>query len=405
MVQLKKLPQEYIEAQPVIKKLEKAGFEVYFVGGSVRDTLLDQPIHDVDIATSAFPQEIKAIFPRTIDVGIKHGTVLVLVGEKNYEITTFRTESTYQDFRRPDHVEFVRSLTEDLKRRDFTINAFALKEDGTIIDLFGGLEDLENHLLRAVGDPHERFHEDALRMMRGLRFVSQLGFKLEEATFTSIKENQALLAKISVERITIEFVKMLLGKHRDRGLKMFVATGCYNYCPGLKDQEAALEAFSELKGPKISYESQAWVLLIDRLQLDEQKIRPFLKSWKCSNDLIHTVQVVFAGLKRRRQAFFSAKELYELGLGNALLVESLLPYYGFTTRLEDVEQAYTKLPIKRLSDLAINGNDLLKVFPQPAGSWLKEILSVCEDQVINCQLPNEKQALLSFAKTLLKNNG
>src|SRR5699024_5076540 len=196
----KQLPREYQKAIPVLNKLEQAGFEAYFVGGSVRDILLDQPIHDVDIATSAFPEEIKQLFPKTIDIGIEHGTVLVLAEEEQYEITTFRTESTYQDYRRPDHVEFVRSLEEDLKRRDFTINAFALKEDGQIIDLFDGLADLENQILRAVGDPQERFHEDALRMMRGIRFVSQIGFTLEQETAAAIQANHSLLGKISVER-------------------------------------------------------------------------------------------------------------------------------------------------------------------------------------------------------------
>ncbi len=175
---------------------------------------MKQNIHDVDIATSAFPEEIKQLFPKTIDIGIEHGTVLALVDDEQYEITTFRTESTYQDYRRPDSVEFVRSLEEDLKRRDFTINAFALKEDGQIIDLFDGLSDLENQVLRAVGNPHERFHEDALRMMRGLRFVSQLGFELEAETALAIQENHHLLEKISVERINVEFVKMLLGQER-----------------------------------------------------------------------------------------------------------------------------------------------------------------------------------------------
>ena len=208
-MKLKQLPREYQKAIPVLNKLEQAGFEAYFVGGSVRDILLDQPIHDVDIATSAFPEEIKQLFPKTIDIGIEHGTVLVLAEEEQYEITTFRTESTYQDYRRPDHVEFVRSLVEDLKRRDFTINAFALKEDGQIIDLFDGLADLENQILRAVGDPQERFHEDALRMMRGIRFVSQIGFTLEQETAAAIQANHSLLGKISVERINVEFINML----------------------------------------------------------------------------------------------------------------------------------------------------------------------------------------------------
>ena len=179
-MRINNLPQEFKKALPVIDKLNQAGYEACFVGGSVRDCILNLPIHDVDIATSAFPAEIKEVFEKTIDVGIEHGTVLVLHQDESYEITTFRTESTYQDYRRPDHVDFVRSLEEDLKRRDFTINALALNAQGQIIDLFHGLEDLQNKRLKAVGIAAERFQEDALRMMRGLRFVSQLGFDLEE---------------------------------------------------------------------------------------------------------------------------------------------------------------------------------------------------------------------------------
>ena len=148
---------QFKQALPIIDKIEEAGFEAYFVGGSVRDTLLNKPINDVDIATSAKPNEIKEIFPKTIDVGIEHGTVMVLWKDASYEITTFRTESTYQDFRRPDTVEFVRSLKEDLKRRDFTINALAMDRDGKIIDYFNGQKDLENNLIKAVGIPEERF--------------------------------------------------------------------------------------------------------------------------------------------------------------------------------------------------------------------------------------------------------
>src|SRR5699024_11149974 len=153
------------------------------------DCILNLPIHDVDIATSAFPAEIKGVFHKTLAVGIEHGTGLVLHKEESYEITTFRTESTYQDYRRPDHVDFVRSLEEDLKRRDFTINALALDPTGRVIDLFNGLEDLEQRRLKAVGVAEERFHEDALRMMRGLRFVAQLGFDLEEKTQVAIMNN------------------------------------------------------------------------------------------------------------------------------------------------------------------------------------------------------------------------
>lgn len=203
---------EFKKALPVLNKLIDAGYEAYFVGGSVRDRILDLDVNDVDIATSAQPLEIKKIFKRTVDVGIEHGTIMVLVGDESYEITTFRTESTYRDFRRPDSVTFVRSLEEDLKRRDFTMNAIALDNKGNIMDPFHGMADIDKGIIRAVGNPHERFKEDALRMMRAVRFSAQLDFQIESETMVSIRENAPLLEKIAVERIQIEFEKLLIGQ-------------------------------------------------------------------------------------------------------------------------------------------------------------------------------------------------
>lgn len=397
-MKLKELPNEYQQALPILKKIEKAGHEAYFVGGSVRDVLLHHPIHDVDIATSAFPAEIKEIFSKTIDVGIEHGTVLVLEKTGQYEITTFRTESTYQDFRRPDHVEFVRSLKEDLKRRDFTINAFALKEDGEIVDLFDGLNDLNQHLLRAVGNPHERFFEDALRMMRGLRFVGQLGFDLEKETFTAIKKNHSLLEKISVERINVEFVKLLLGNYRKKGIENFIKSQCFEYCPGLSGKEKELQAFAGLPEKAIKYESQAWVLLIDQLAIKEADIRAFLKSWKCSNEMIKTVQAVFYGLQVRKAQPFTADLLYQLGERQAVLVEELLWFYNKSPNIENVRENYQQLPIHSLKELAVNGNDLIVYFDKKAGKWIKELLTYLENAVIHRQVANQKEELLQLAK-------
>ncbi|HRK99784.1 MAG TPA: CCA tRNA nucleotidyltransferase, partial [Trichococcus flocculiformis] len=177
---------EFQKAIPIIEAIERAGYEAYFVGGSVRDALLHLDISDVDIASSAMPEEIQRIFPITFDVGIQHGTVMVLHERETYEITTFRTESKYEKFRRPEKVEYVRSLQDDLKRRDFTINAIAIDRHGNIKDFFSGQEDLANKLIRAVGNPEERFREDALRMMRAARFVSQLDFEIEQATKEAI---------------------------------------------------------------------------------------------------------------------------------------------------------------------------------------------------------------------------
>jgi tRNA nucleotidyltransferase (CCA-adding enzyme) len=402
-MRLEQLPIEYQKALPVLRKIEGAGYEAYFVGGSVRDTLLGQPIHDVDIATSAFPEEIKQLFPRTIDIGIEHGTVLVLEEEEQYEITTFRTESAYQDYRRPDHVEFVRSLEEDLKRRDFTINAFALKEDGEIVDLFHGLEDLENQILRAVGNPNERFHEDALRMMRGIRFVSQLGFQLSEETAEAIQKNHALLEKISVERINIEFVKTLLGQNRKRGMETFVETECYIYCPGLREAGEALLRFGDLPEDQLKTEEQAWTLLLSQMVMEESEIRSFLKAWKCSNQMIKDVQALYHGLCARKEGLLSAEMLYLLGEKKACQVEELIGYFGETPQIESVIERYRALPIKELRELAIDGKVLLAAMDRKPGKWVSEALKQAETAVINEEIENQKEQLIEYVKRSLPN--
>lgn len=404
-MKLTKLPKEFAEAAPLLKKIEAAGYEAYFVGGSVRDTILGQPIHDVDIATSAFPAEIKALFPRTIDIGIEHGTVLVLWEQAQYEITTFRTEAAYQDYRRPDKVDFVRSLKEDLKRRDFTINALALQEDGVIIDLFDGLADIENQILRAVGHPQERFHEDALRMMRGLRFVSQLGFVLEKETLAAIHANHALLGKISVERIMIEFVKLLLGNHRNQALQAFVETECYIYCPGLREYGEALLRMADLPAIPLETETAAWVLLIDQIGLAPEAVRSFLKAWKCSNDCIRQVQTVYQALLMRRNGEWNDLLLYQFGLEATCLAEGLLLYDKLPNDPAKISQRYQQLPIHSLKELAINGRDLLQTVDRSSGPWLKEVLAAAEAAVITRKVPNEKEALLAFAQAYLAREG
>lgn len=198
----------------VLNRLEENGFSAYVVGGCVRDYLLGRPINDFDVATSALPEEMLEIFKdyRTVNNGIKHGTVAVVSEGKLVEVTTFRSDGTYTDSRRPDSVSFVRNIEEDLARRDFTINAMAYRESDGIIDLYGGQEDLKNKLIRCVGDPHKRFSEDALRIMRGMRFASTLGFGIEEETLSAMLETKHLLQKIAKERITSEFRGMLLGE-------------------------------------------------------------------------------------------------------------------------------------------------------------------------------------------------
>ncbi len=207
--------------QFIIQTIEQAGFEAYAVGGCVRDSILGREPDDWDITTSAKPEEIKQIFRHTVDTGIQHGTVTVLIKKECYEVTTYRIDGEYEDSRHPKEVNFTSLLSEDLRRRDFTINAMAYNNTDGLIDLFNGQEDLRQGIIRCVGDPRERFSEDALRIMRAVRFSAQLGYEIEEETAAAIKELSDTLRHISVERIQIELVKLLVSKHPEYMEKLY----------------------------------------------------------------------------------------------------------------------------------------------------------------------------------------
>lgn len=198
------------QVNSILESLQKSGYEAYVVGGCVRDALLGREPNDWDITTSALPMEVKSVFPRTIDTGLQHGTVTVLLGGIGYEVTTFRVDGVYEDGRHPKEVTFTPSLREDLKRRDFTINAMAYNNESGLVDLFGGQQDLENGIVRAVGDPVQRFTEDALRIMRAIRFSAQLGYEIEPETLRAASALAPNLRRISSERIREELEKTLV---------------------------------------------------------------------------------------------------------------------------------------------------------------------------------------------------
>ena len=194
----------------IIHTLQDNGYEAYAVGGCVRDSILGRVPGDWDITTSAMPEETKALFQKTFDTGIEHGTVTVLLDGEGYEVTTYRIDGEYEDSRHPKEVTFIRCLEEDLLRRDFTINAMAYNQKDGLVDLFGGIQDINRKVIRCVGDAHARFSEDALRILRGIRFAAQLGFEIEEDTRVGMKELAPTLKNISAERIQVELVKTLL---------------------------------------------------------------------------------------------------------------------------------------------------------------------------------------------------
>ena len=201
------------DVEKIIATIEDAGYEAFAVGGCIRDSILGREPNDWDITTSATPEQVKALFRRTIDTGIQHGTVTVMMHHIGYEVTTYRIDGEYEDSRHPKEVTFTADLLEDLKRRDFTINAMAYNYGAGLVDAFGGLQDLEKGIIRCVGDPMERFSEDALRMMRAVRFSAQLGYAIDPATKDAIRVLAPTLQKVSAERIQVELTKLVTSPH------------------------------------------------------------------------------------------------------------------------------------------------------------------------------------------------
>jgi len=384
----------FLKAKSVLEKIEKAGFEAYFVGGSVRNFLIDIPIEDVDIATSATPYELKEIFPKTFDVGIEHGTIIVIHNQIPYEITTFRTEGEYEDFRHPKEVTFVRSLHEDLKRRDFTMNAIAMSKEGKIIDPFDGQKDIKRKLIRTVGNPSERFHEDALRMMRAVRFVSQLSFQLEEETIRAIQNDVQLLDFIAVERKFTEFQKLLKGENRHQALNALVNLGLHHYLPRLSKYGKEIVQAAQIMGSRSLTVDEAWAILL--LFIERENPKDFLKSWRMSMNQLKTIESIMETYHERKRNGWSKKLIFQKGIDISKQAEhvfALIHQCSEEIGLLEVEQIYESLPIKDRSELAVNGHDLMEWMQMKSGVWIKDLLEKIEDAVLHNKVMNSKEAI------------
>ena len=386
----------FLEALPVMQQLVDAGYEAYFVGGSVRDMLLHKPISDVDIATSATPQEVKEIFPHTVDVGIEHGTVMVIYHKEGYEVTTFRTEEGYEDFRHPDKVTFVRSLEEDLKRRDFTINALAIGIDDQLIDFFDGIGDLERQCIRCVGDAKERFNEDALRMFRAVRFVGQLGFQVEEETKNAISLLKMNLSKVAVERMKVEFEKMIQSSYCKDALKLFVETGLYQACPLFDGKGEILLKLAEFPIKEMSV-LQAWILFVDELKLSDKEVTHLLKSWKSSNEQIRDVLVGYKTYRARKEEEWNFFLAYDCPYEVASEVEQLLIAQSKSTSMEGLEATYHSLPIRSMNDIHLNGHDIIRILKlDKKGPIIGQVLKTVEKMILEQSISNDAEVLETY---------
>lgn len=363
----------------VVEQLEHHGYEAVFVGGAVRDYLLGKRATDIDIATSAEPDEVKEVFETTIDVGIEHGTVLVLIDEEPIEVTTYRTgEENVQP-----HIE--KSLREDLSRRDFTMNALAMTKDQQLLDFFGGQQDLQKRLIRAVESPEKRFEEDPLRMLRAIRFASVLDFTIEEKTFHVMKQKAEMLQGVAVERIKAELDKLFVNMNPKRGCQLLVDSGLSKALPVSLIDWSELGAFSPFQSSRAGW---AIFMLLGKFRANEVSA-----AYKLSNDekrfLAH-VEKAYAG--RLRQAF-TVDDLY---LYDAMILYLVEKYYSIVyhekdeVSLNDFEQAKERLPIQSLKDLSVSGQDLLKWANVRGGRWVGEWMKKIERAVLHGQCENNR---------------
>ncbi|WP_113928631.1 CCA tRNA nucleotidyltransferase [Bacillus sp. P14.5] len=386
---MKVLPSIFQRALPVLKKLEEAGYQAYFVGGSVRDLLLNRTTNDIDIATSALPEQVKEVFPKTIDVGIEHGTVVAVYNKIPYEITTFRSEDNYKDHRRPESVTFITSLKEDLQRRDFTINAMAMDSTGEIHDPFRGREDLKEKVIRTVGDADERFKEDALRMMRAVRFMSQLNFKIETETIKSIENNRNTLKYIAVERISAEFEKLVSAPYKRSSFNILEETKLYEYLPELKE-EVVMSA-AALPIDHLSNE-QMWLLL-------NYLTKPrsgFLDPWRLPAKKMKYITKAIAFLCERKESEWDSYRLYHAGVSMAVDVERVYQVLNTSDGKTDescLKDLHDALPIKSRAELELSGNDLMKWTGKTGGPWIKDIIEKTERAVIEGEIPNQNSSI------------
>jgi tRNA nucleotidyltransferase (CCA-adding enzyme) len=389
------MKEPFLTAVPVLERLEAAGFEAYFVGGSVRDFLLNKEINDVDIATSATPDEVKQIFSKTVDIGIEHGTVLVLYQNQGYEITTFRSEAEYENFRRPKEVAFIRSLSEDLQRRDFTMNAIAMDKGGDLIDPFQGKLAILNQVIQTVGNAENRFQEDALRMMRAVRFVSQLSFKIEEATLTALIEMVHLLEHIAVERKQTEFEKLLSGVNRKQALELILQTNIYHYLPGLLNQEEAIKLVLEYELERLNTR-EMWALLIFCLKIEKKEVEEFLRGWRIPLKEIREIQLILHYLNKRFITNWSTYDLYtatkDIFVSSEILYLVISGVDGNET-IQHYIRLYEGLPIKERSEMALTGTDLMAWFNKSGGPWVKELLLKAEQAILDGRVTNNKKII------------
>lgn len=425
----------------IIHTIQAAGFEAYAVGGCVRDSILGRVPDDWDITTSAKPEDIKKLFRRTIDTGIEHGTVTVMLDKEGFEVTTYRIDGEYEDSRHPKEVTFTSNLREDLRRRDFTINAMAYNDEVGLVDIFEGISDIEKKVIRCVGDAKERFTEDALRMMRAVRFSAQLGYSIDEVTKEAIKELAPTLKKISAERIQVELIKLVTSNNPDF-LRIAYETGItaqvlpeFDLCMKTEQNNPHhIYTVGEHTLQSMKYIEKDKVLRLAMLfhdmgkpkarTLDEKGIHHFhghnvisseitknvLRRLRFDNDTLHKVERLVFYHDYRPELTEKSVRRFVAKIGKELFPSYLLvqradvlaqSQYKQEEKLQNIETVgkifegiLEREECLSLKDLAVTGKDLIDIGIKP-GKEIGEILSAFLEMVIENPEYNTKEFLLN----------
>ena len=378
----------------IIERIEKAGYEAFAVGGSLRDIMLGKEPHDWDVTTSALPEAVASLFPdmHVIPTGIKHGTVTVVSGGFPIEITTYRLDGEYTDSRRPDKVEFTRNIEDDLSRRDFTVNALAYNEKRGLIDLFGGKDDLENKIIRAVGVPEKRFTEDALRIMRAFRFSAQLGFDIEEKTLEAAKTLGCRLKNIARERIGSEFMRLLSSDYPEKALTD-MQNVIFEILP-INEIEKSRFHFAE----KLLFDSSARLALLLYGKTNEELLNT-AHALRLSNEQKHTLILLATKAESLDISPLSARKFLRHYGKDAKAAAEILKLLGIVKPEFEVilSEEAAKKPCLSLADLKISGGDVISL-GLASGKGVGILLSSLLDAVVEDPSLNEKEKLVSLAK-------
>lgn len=403
------------EISLAINTLTQKGFKAYLVGGAVRDFIVGNPVSDFDITTDATPEEIHLIFDKCIDTGISHGTVTVIINHTNIEITTFRKDGDYTDHRRPDSVSYSKYLEEDLSRRDFTVNALAYNPKSGIIDMFSGEEDIINKILKCVGDAQRRFEEDALRMLRLIRFSSKLGFDVEKSTLSALIKKEKLIEYVSKERIREEIVKTILSDYPEK-LFIFKESKILDYIFGISFFKKINESIIiNMKNLPKSHTVRLAYLLNELYTSNKEDIRNFLSELKFSNnekrDIINMVSYVIEYLESpdiHNDRYSLKKSMAKYSKESVFNSFEILSLYNDINGIRDIFIDIDKnFEPYLINHLKISGKDLISIGYNgtDTGDCLKFLLEkVTENPDLNNEEILTKEAEKYYAEKVLRKN-